>query len=113
MLGFPIISGVPPKLEELETQAPAPALATDQIVTFNDLKREIFEPSGCVNCHNYTKTEAGIRSHFTPGNPEGSEIYARIKNGSMPKGGAAVNTSRLEYLEQYILNNGEWNSFYT
>ncbi len=80
----------------------------DEIITYADIRANILEPFGCINCHSrWANNEEGLLSRVTPGEPFSSPFYLRMEDGSMPLGGPSVDRSRLEYVERFIRQLGE------
>lgn len=71
--------------------------------SFQNLKSLILDPYGCVRCHGEMASESGVRKYLVPGNPDGSDIYQRVKSGNMPQEGAKVPDGKVDYLRRYIL----------
>jgi hypothetical protein len=70
-------------------------------VTFNKLKEKLLIPH-CLNCHKNAGTEERLALWIQPGNFEESDLYLVIKDGSMPKNGAPLDSSYLELVIKYI-----------
>ena len=80
-----------------------PTLAEGEKVSHQQINDLIIKPFGCLNCHSaWAGSEEGLLKKIVPGEPFNSPLYLRIEDGTMPMGGASVDSSRLEYLERYI-----------
>lgn len=89
--------------KEVEEITPAPDTGPEKVkVSYEQIKKNIIEPFGCVNCHGWARTEIGIKEKLVEGEPFSSRIYTKIEDGSMPPFGGTVDKTRLELLEQYI-----------
>lgn len=73
---------------------------------FENLKTRILEPHACLRCHGEMANEAGVRQYLVQGNPDGSDIYLRVKSGNMPKEGSPVPQEKVDFLRRYILELG-------
>lgn len=69
-------------------------------VNFTALKSYIMDPS-CIRCHSWAGNESSVQQRISPGDPENSVLYQKIKDGSMPPSGA-LSTRQLELVARYI-----------
>lgn len=58
----------------------------------------------CVNCHRNFKIEENLLKYIDGNNPETSQLFEVVKNGSMPKKGPPLTTLELEMVRSYIEN---------
>ncbi len=70
-------------------------------VNFATLSSFILKPM-CVTCHAWADNEAQVRSRIVPGNPQASDLYILMENGSMPDGGPALTSAQLAVVAAYI-----------
>ena len=77
--------------------------------TFSQINSAIIQPR-CTTCHNDTNlsggvsyaTYAGVLSRVTPGNPEGSLLYQRVADSSMPQTGGPLSGDELAQIRAWI-----------
>lgn len=78
-----------------------PLVADGEEVTFDVLKQKLLLPN-CVVCHKGLVNEEKLLGWVVPGKPEESKLYQVIKEGSMPKKAAALDTRYLDLVSRYI-----------
>jgi hypothetical protein len=79
-------------LEELETV---------EKIELSFVKEKILLPK-CVACHSWISDDDKILSRIVPGDPEGSKLYQRTNDGSMPFGGPPLTNDEIALIYKYI-----------
>ena len=82
---------------------PKPRIQKEELITFEDLKREILVPH-CIVCHKKSDTEEGIAKWVKAGDPENSKLFLVVKEGRMPKNSSPLSLSDVEFIRQYIID---------
>lgn len=97
----------PPPMLTPPQVPPTPVSLMTAEATFTNVSRLILQPK-CMSCHNFS-TYNGTIGEVMVGSPEGSPIYARSADGSMPQIGAHLTDPELKLLAAWItagaLNN--------
>jgi hypothetical protein len=78
--------------EEVDPDAP---------VTFELLKEKILIPK-CIVCHKGFADEKKVLKKVEPGNPEESELFQSVQDGSMPKDAPVLSSLELAMVRKYI-----------
>lgn len=79
----------------------------DQPITYAILRAQILETK-CLRCHGDGSfdgdfsTEDRLRGYVAARNPEASQLYVRVANGSMPDGGPALSAAEVSIVKRYI-----------
>jgi hypothetical protein len=75
----------------------------ERMGTFRNLSSNILE-SKCVGCHKNFSIEENMLKYIDGNNPDTSKLFEVVKDGSMPKKAAPLNTLELEMVRAYIQN---------
>jgi mono/diheme cytochrome c family protein len=78
-----------------------PLVNDSEPVTFEVLKQKLLVPH-CIACHKGAAAEEKLLKWVTPGKPEESDLYRVIKEGSMPKKAAALDSRYVDLVSRYI-----------
>jgi mono/diheme cytochrome c family protein len=78
-----------------------PLVADGEAVTFEVLKEKLLVPH-CIACHKGAALEEKVLGWVVEGKPDDSELYQVIKDGSMPKKAAALDSRYLDLVVRYI-----------
>jgi mono/diheme cytochrome c family protein len=78
-----------------------PLVADGEAVNFEVLKEKLLVPH-CIACHKGAAQEEKILGWVVAGKPDDSELYQVIKDGSMPKKAAALDSRYLDLVVRYI-----------
>ena len=74
----------------------------ENIVSFEQLKKQVLEPLSCTMCHGAMRQEVGLLKYLEEGEPFSSKVYLRMENETMPPRGNTATKEQLELLESYI-----------
>ena len=102
-----ILSSCLPSLEKSSLVFDGGAISTESLVadgepvTFEVLKQKLLTPH-CIACHRGAASEENVLDWVTEGKPEESDLYRVIKDGSMPKRAAALDSRYLDLVVRYI-----------
>ncbi len=77
-------------------------LPEENIVSFEQLKKQVLEPLSSTMCHGAMRQEAGLLKYLEEGEPFSSKVYLRMEDGTMPPRGNTATKEQLEILENYI-----------
>ena len=78
-----------------------PLVADGEAVTYEVLKEKLLVPH-CIACHKGAALEEKVLGWVVEGKPDDSELYQVIKDGSMPKKAAALDSRYLDLVVRYI-----------
>jgi mono/diheme cytochrome c family protein len=78
-----------------------PLVTEGESVTFEVLKQKLLVPH-CIACHKGAASEEKVLGWVTAGKPEESDLFRVIKDGSMPKKAAALDSRYLDLVSRYI-----------
>ena len=75
-------------------------------ITFAEVNERIFSMK-CAGCHGRTggftiQSFDGAMSQVVPGNPEASDLYRRVADGTMPPRGNALSGEEVQIIRQWI-----------
>jgi mono/diheme cytochrome c family protein len=97
--------------------SPAPGASPSVLpVTFTSINQTIIQPL-CISCHSGAaaphgvdlSTYHGVVAQVVPNNPDASQLYQSVANGSMPPNGPALSAAQLQQINSWIsagaLNN--------
>lgn len=74
----------------------------DEKITFETLKNKILTPY-CIACHKGFAEEKKLLKKVEPGDPEESELFQVVKDGSMPKDVPPLTSQELDLVRRYIV----------
>jgi hypothetical protein len=77
------------------------ALLANEQVTYEDLKKAVLVPY-CVSCHKGFMDEKKLLKQVEAGNPDESELFISVRDGTMPEEGPALSSTELEIVRRYI-----------
>ncbi|OUR95396.1 hypothetical protein A9Q84_16305 [Halobacteriovorax marinus] len=79
------------------------SLEAVEVVKFSFVKENIFKAK-CLMCHAWAIDESSVLSRVEAGNPEGSLLYNRVFDDSMPFGGPPLTESEKEVIYRFIMD---------
>jgi hypothetical protein len=74
-------------------------------ISYETLKTTFLEAK-CFQCHRSMRTEIGFNKFLVPGEPEQTDLFNIVVEGSMPPAGKGdvLTTEELELLREYIIS---------
>jgi mono/diheme cytochrome c family protein len=77
--------------------------------TFTSINQTIIQPM-CISCHSGAaaprgvdlSTYSGVVAQVVPNNPDSSQLYKSVANGSMPPNGPALSSAQLQQITSWI-----------